>query len=83
MGDEVVYLQRSLTCASSHQYDTSESNFKESSGIKDILIHQKASNLVIISFLHMQQVSMCGTILRLNNDAFTSSDLIGQKFLNE
>ena len=35
------------------------------------------------SFLHMQQVLRCGTIWRHYKDDFISSDLIGQKSLND
>ena len=56
MGDEMFYPPSLFSfvygpvftylCFFSHQYNASESNFKENLGIQDILIHQKASNLV-------------------------------------
>ena len=45
-----------------------KSNFKEKLGIQDILIHQKASNLINPFILSMQHVTIYGR------------DLIGQKF---
>ena len=56
MGDEMFYPPSLFSfvygpaftylCFSSHQCNASESNFKENLGIQDILIQQKASNLV-------------------------------------
>lgn len=61
--------RRSLTHASSHiNVMHQKSNFKEEIGIKDSLIHQKASNLINPFILSMQQVLIYGR------------DLIGQKF---
>ena len=75
-GLEFIYL-----CIISHQCNASESIFNENLVFQDILIHQKAIILVNALFLHMQQV--CGTIWRHYNDDFISSDLFGQKFLND
>ena len=93
MGDEVIYphpffsrlwLSISLyLCIISHHCHASESIFKENLGIQDILIHYSLQTEKIYSFLHMQQELGCWTIWRHYNNDFISSDLIGQKFLND
>ena len=92
MGDQVLppspflssMAKCSLTCALSHiNVIRPKVIFKESLGIQDILIHRKTSNLVNSLLPAYATRLMCGTIWRHYNDDFISSDLIGQKFLND
>ena len=72
-------------CIISHHCNASESNFKENLGIQNILIHQKSSNLansLLLTFA--TSVEVWDNMASLHSfDDFISSDLIGQKFLND
>lgn len=70
----------------SHQFNVSESNFKENICIQNILINQKASKLVNSLLLSCAiNVKVWDNMASLYNDGidFISSDLIGQIFLND